>query len=381
MKLNEKHSRTVLLDCVRTLAITLVVVVHTNAFFFTQDICVVGQVLSHVFGYLGVPLFVILTGYFMVGRSYDLSYLKQYLLHNVFPIILAFELWNVLWYVLEKIPAIHYPGGGFPISTETMIKGALFIGDTGTAMWYMPMIIGLYVGMPLISWLCTHHMEKSWSGYGLLIVALMVYFGTVVPTFSAAMDYCGHPVTIHSVLNLNIFGASVWGESVWVLYCVAGYLIRIGFFDRFKTISVAILGFAVPLAMMICTENAAVLKGIKGLCMYASLFNVVLSVSIVILALRVSKLIDRLPEIAKRFITFIGRYTFSVYMIHLFVIGAWFNVLFQPRHDLPAGDSFSDPIQIAIYIIYIILVVIISAIVAWILGRNKWIRKWLLLIK
>ena len=72
------------MDLIRVLAMFLVVIVHTKGLFFNMDTYPYIFMFFKVIGTVGVPLFVILTGYLMFDRDYENNnYLKKFLFGNL----------------------------------------------------------------------------------------------------------------------------------------------------------------------------------------------------------------------------------------------------------------------------------------------------------
>lgn len=93
------------LDLIRILAATLVIIVHTKGVFFDKQLNPEIFAFFWVIGTIGVPLFVILTGYLMLPRNFDKDdYLSRYLHRNFLPLLISFECWNLLWFLFDKIP-------------------------------------------------------------------------------------------------------------------------------------------------------------------------------------------------------------------------------------------------------------------------------------
>ena len=101
-------------------------------------------------------------------------------------------------------------------------KGGFFIGDTNSALWYLPMTIALYLGIPIVSYALK---EISNKAYITVLSIALIISRTIIPTTALIAQVFGYYPHIHSVLKMNIFGASVWGESVWMIYVIAGYII------------------------------------------------------------------------------------------------------------------------------------------------------------
>lgn len=216
-------SRRSSLDFIRVLAITLVIVAHTREFFFSMEGDPLILSLLRTAKTLGVPLFVLLTGYLMVDRPYESqTYLNKFLRRNFLPLLVAFEGWNLLWYLLGKIEPISYAGGGFPISSGRMVKAALFIGDTGTALWYLPMTIALYLGLPIVAGAIRHlngMVGNGSSPYGKLLLMLLlisrVLSSRVITTFSP------HEMAFYLLHQLGIRIASI-GPLMTILVPLSG---------------------------------------------------------------------------------------------------------------------------------------------------------------
>ncbi|MBT1175733.1 acyltransferase [Bifidobacterium sp. LC6] len=50
---------------------------------------------------LGVPLFIMITGYLLLHREYTKEYMHRFLRRNVLPLLIAFEIWNALTAVVH----------------------------------------------------------------------------------------------------------------------------------------------------------------------------------------------------------------------------------------------------------------------------------------
>ena len=91
------------MDAIRVLAMILVIIVHTKHYFFAPAAHSSIFAILKVIGTVGVPLFVILTGYLMFDRNYeDNSYLQKYLVRNFLPLVVAYQFWNITWNILVR---------------------------------------------------------------------------------------------------------------------------------------------------------------------------------------------------------------------------------------------------------------------------------------
>ncbi len=355
----------------------MVVVVHTRGFFFAWDTAPAVFLVLRAFGTLGVPLFVLLSGYLMFDRPYeDPMYLKHYMSSNLLPLIVSFELWNVLWFILDQISFLAYPGGGFPIDAERAIKSALFIGDTGSALWYLPMTIGLYLGIPIAS-VAIRKLADFDEKYTKLILFALFYFGTVIPSSRLILQFAGHEGAIHSVLSMNIFGASVWGDSVWMLYILSGWAIKNERLRRIPSIMLLLCGFIIPLISAIALDYLAVVGiGKTPLQAYSFILYVIMAISLFELLVRQE---DRLSRVNGRILlrlAGLSRASFCIYMVHLFIFGLMYHIGVP---DVCLG--LAVPTRVFAYIAVVAVVVVLSRLVAVCLCRVRCISRWLLLMK
>lgn len=93
------NKRLVALDVIRVTAILLVITIHSASFFFSGSKLLVFNAL----GTIGVPLFVILSGYLMLDRDFNGPYLNKFINRNLLPLAIAYILWVIIWYVLSKL--------------------------------------------------------------------------------------------------------------------------------------------------------------------------------------------------------------------------------------------------------------------------------------
>lgn len=344
------------LDVIRSIAIFSVVCMHTASVTLSGDALLAGRVL----GSLGVPLFVMLTGYLMVDREYSEEYLSRFVRRNLIPLLVAYELWNAIWYVLSlKL------GSRFSAMNSLLI--GLFMHPSDSSFWFLPMIIGIYIGLPLFSvfarLLNAKPMPKMYVG--LMLVAMM-YFGTIVPTLREIFSIAAPNYSIESVLNMNLFGADVWGDSVWILYLLLGFLIKKKHFDKIPTVVCVAVLFG-SLISFFAWNKVKLIYGILWETSYANILLVLSAIALFIICERHCRL-----EGAKRVVVgatrFISAYSFSTYMIHYWVLYA----------ISPFIQGFG---QYEAFGILFLSCAVLPMAIGRVMALSKPLRRWLLLIK
>lgn len=356
------------MDAIRVLATVLVIIVHTIANFFSPEIHANVFAFFKVIGTVGVPLFVILTGYLMFDRNYeDNSYLRKYLFRNLLPLFVVFEVWNIVWNILRYTHVAEAPQKWINI-----LKAALFMGDTLSALWYLPMSIALYLGMPILSTVCHKITLKT---YQIILLTALALSGTLIPSVAPVISLTGHTPSIHSVLRMNIFGASVWGESVWMIYLLSGYAISKGLLKQIKTTLIFSFGIIIPLGIMVAIELAG-----HSVQHYDFILVVLLSISTFELLTRTEEIFLNHKGL-QNILTSISKFSFAIYMMHIFVGGAICRFLGNAGMNIPIGKSFPWMIGIVIYAAFIMAIILIVWFLVKIISKNRFLRRYVLLMK
>lgn len=352
-------ARRVSLDVLRTIAIVSVLIRHGDK---TGLAAPLDALLSSV-GQLGVPLFALLTGYLMLGRDYSSGggYLDKFLRRNLLPLFVAFELWNIIWWALGRF--IPMPDA---VDLGGTVKIALFARETGSAMWYMHMILAAYLGMPILSVAFRWLQDEARAAYGRVLLVALLWFGLGIPTLQQLLGAVGSGIALKPVVDMNLFGASVWGGSVWVIYFIVGLFIRQGKFEGLSTRKVL---FALVVTLALCTAiSQSQIMHEKSSVAYGSLFVAVPASCLFILVDRKEEWLASMPDTIIHVFTSLASWSFSIYMIHVWVLNAA-NPLLNAL-----GAS-----AIAVFAVDVVGVGIISYLIARILGFSKLLRKWLLL--
>lgn len=366
------QGRIVQLDFIRVVAISLVVLVHTESRFLGA--WNTAYLSAYVLGELGVPLFVMLTGFLMAHRDFSGDYTKRFLRRNLLPLFVAYEVWNVLWWAGQHwVPALRDLLIERPF--VNMVKAAFFIGDTGNALWFLPMMLGLYLGLPIVATALRLFSRDGLRVYGMVLIGAAAFFGVLVPTISAVLSGWGYVQAIHPVLNMNIFGASVWGGSVWIVYLLLGYWLRKGNLRRVSTVWVVFVAVGA-----FCAE--VLLK--YGLQAYGEGVHVTYSSLFVLLcAVAVFELLRRVPLSSSGRIasvtSSVSAASFGIYMVHLWIATAMFYLLSQFFPSVLSGDSFA--IALLSCAIGVFVCVLVSWAVVVLLSKIPGCGRWLFLMK
>lgn len=316
-------SRKSYLDILRVIAILAVVLMHSTGFFDnTVQIHSVQWNCSIIFGSItrfAVPVFIMISGALMLNKeSIDIKRLYS---KNILRFVTAYLFWSIFYTIVYSfIP--HY-GSISIISIKNLISGTLKGGYFH--LWYMPLIIGLYVALPLLH-ACLRSMRRELIGYWVLMSFLICF---VLPQMREIeiVNYIFGEAIDH-------FNVGLWGE--YLLYFILGYALdKYELPDRaYKAICVGgmICALFTIAAVWIPSAQAGNLVGILRMNNTPN----VLWMSVA-LFLFVKKHSSRLKVNGyNRILSFLSELSFGVYFVHEFVLVELHDLFFRSSNAASA---------------------------------------------
>ena len=170
-------------------------------------------------GRLGVPFFLFLTGYLLLDRAFDSAKWQKFFHKNWIHLVITTEIWIILYDVFLRL--FHYQHW----STTRLLKNILFLTPVNMPhIWYMPMIIGLYLFIPLAA-RGLQNLELQTLRMPLGIISIYAF---AVPVFQVLWkDFSLGD--IHSLLDYGFTG------GVYGLYLLFGFLIKKGILRNIHT--------------------------------------------------------------------------------------------------------------------------------------------------
>lgn len=219
----QKQQRIYQLDIIRSIAIASVVLIHCAENTFSPVTIAslnlvpkIAVLALFVIGRVGVPLFLILTGFLFLSRDYSTTIsIKKFYFRNLIPLLVCWLIWVTIYNIFD-----HF-ARGITFSIGGYISQILFLMPTGYVhAWYMPMIIGIYVFIPLIA--------RALKGISLKVllapITIAVIYFFVFPTINRYLLILELP-KVNGILNTEFSGGN------WGVYLIIGYLL-----NRYQTI-------------------------------------------------------------------------------------------------------------------------------------------------
>ena len=175
----------------------------------------------------GVPVFVMITGALLLHREYEVTdFLKRRLSRIIWP----FLLWSLIyiayaWYD-EEVP--------FSDSIWTNVHTVLHQLKYGAYyhLWYVYMLVGLYLFIPIISKFARNASEKELRYFLLVWFVVMIFSQPYLSRFQPSIDvhyfigYLGYLVLGHYLAFTELPEAGIKAPLIiYFLFCVAGITI------------------------------------------------------------------------------------------------------------------------------------------------------------
>ena len=211
--------RVICLDLIRTVAILLVILCHSveavyrmglnewnSLSYYSQFFRLVAFTISR----LGVPMFLFLSGSLLLNRNFDdEKNIRKFYLNNFLKLFICVEIWNILYTIFLLI---------FPVRSWSITQGIesiFFLRQVNLPnMWYMPMILSLYIFVPIIGVV----VKKFDTKYVLMLMVPSIIVLFILP-FINKITYNLYDFNVASILSFSFSG------GIYGIYLILGYII------------------------------------------------------------------------------------------------------------------------------------------------------------
>ncbi len=145
------------IDALRTVVALFVILLHTTASYMyaqTNDLSFWFPATINAFTHVAVPIFVIISGSFLLGRDEPLdTFLKKRAVRILIPLIF----WSGI-YLTYRILTSHIDG--VEIDPKLLIK-SIINGEPYYHLWYLYMLLGLYFATPFLNLSIQYYGKKT----------------------------------------------------------------------------------------------------------------------------------------------------------------------------------------------------------------------------
>lgn len=300
------------LDVARTFAIFTVIVCHTTEsvyqmkLSFMEEQSVWTRIAAFVLftiGRLGVPIFLMLTGYLLLGRLYNAIRVKRFWKRNLLPLLVTTEIWIVIYFLLTYVN-----GESSAVDWGLLIRQMLFLAPIEEMhTWYLPVILGIYLFIPFISNLLCQTETKMVA----ILLAVLVIYLMAVPTLNVVVQIA-YGVRIENNLTLAYIG------GLYGVYTIIGCWIKRGFLKGCRPLVLIVIS-AVSFAAAVGLQLYAYTNGMEYNIWYSCILLLICTAPIFELTTRIHLLSQRRRAAFET----ISRHAFGIYLVHIIVMD-WF---------------------------------------------------------
>ena len=287
--LNNAVVRDAWLDWCRLFAVSAIVLTHCVEQFYPLS-AKPPALLLFTIGRLGVPVFLFLSGYLLPSR-YEIKCREDYLLFVVkkwLPLFLCVEIWIVIYGVNFLIVSDN-------VRWFDVIRWMLFNQMVPLShWWYMPMILGAYLGIPLLS------VFKNVLGRSFVVWLF------AVSAFAHILKY---------VLRVGFVDLSFVGDCYFT-YIIFGYLVCLYRESAFRWIAMRMVRIGIWGLFLV---NVAV-------CLYWQIgrgrtkFIWYSAPCLITAGLMVPLLLKTFPNCRCSWVSFVSIASFGVYLLHNLIL-------------------------------------------------------------
>ena len=344
------------LDILRIVATVFVVLLHVSAQQWSA--AATDSVAWHVFNVgdsitrWSVPAFVMISGALFLDPARTVT-VKSLYTKNVLRLAVAFAVWSLI-YAVYKTSAEEFALGTF---AKRVIQG-------NGHMWFLMMLIGLYLLVPLLRRLCE---EEKYVKYFLLLSFL---FNIVAPTvFSIVMPLLpDSPVkTLLTVAKPDYTLMQMDFVTGYSFYFVLGYYLNSRKQSVVFRVATYIAAVAGVLVTIVGTHTASVMLGWKYSALYSNF-----SLNVFVQAVGCFVLFKAIPwrvgPRAAKVLGVLSQCSFGVYLMHELLIGMLY------RYFGISVLSFPAYISVPLLVVGISCV---SLVVSFVLNKIPFLNKYI----
>lgn len=301
-----RNERIQWIDTARTIAIIAVVLCHVietiffysevdvNSFSLVRQSIVFG---AFTFGRIGVPIFLFISGWLLLSRTYDDKKCVCFWKQNFWKLLCVTEVWTIFYYIFACLMRET------SFSVLELGKQILFLKQSNMShMWYMPMILGMYLFLPFVANTLNRVNEKLL--YFPLVI--MIIYSFLIPTFNILWR-SQQKEMLYGQLSLE-FGGGKYG-----VYIILGWFFYKGIFPKIKKIFLW-LGFLSSFLGTILFQMFMLKKGYEYRVWYD--FIMLLVAAICIFGILEGRNLQNEKTVLYRLIKSLAKDSFGIYLLH-----------------------------------------------------------------
>ena len=283
-------------DLMRIVAIIAVIIIHVSAtnWYHTSidNYWLINNFVNALFHSWAVPLFLMVSGALLLNKEITI---KKVFLKYIPRVLICLIIWHFIYY--------FYTNKVFNINSLIEATKKLISGESYSHLWYLYMIIGIYMLLPILSKL-VKSLNKNELGYFLIIVLIIAI---VIPTIKLLFDFdLTKFIVPYKVLQFNEY----------IFYFILGYYINNFDVKNKKVLIILIIIFLLTNIGVACFSNNMAIKN-NDFINYANTYTVFGVINTICLFMFIKSFFSNKNN---KVISSLGNLSFGVYLIHFLII-------------------------------------------------------------
>lgn len=281
-----------------------------------------------------VPLFVMMTGVLLLPTTRTMSQFYRRRIGRILPPLIFWSAALPLFYYLyiNRIPLSTNPAINPADYTlfETLRRAVTFIFNfnyTTTPLWYLYMLIGLYLIIPLLNAWLVQATRKELRLF--LSVWFITLFIPYIKMFAPVLGYAGN------YGNMGIFGICDWNEY-GTFYYISGFIgyLALAYYLVTYPLKISLaktLLYGIPLFLIGYAITSfgfiEVQRYYPGNYAYLEIIWFFTGINVFMMTLPIFVIIQKLPVHPNKWLTRAASLTFGIYLCHFFFVQVGYDML------------------------------------------------------
>ena len=287
------------IDLVRVVAVFQVILVHLSyVLFFKEELFSPNWVAANFYDSLsrmGVPLFFMVSGYLLLGKSEPIS---DFFRKRFWKVGIPTLFWSVA-YLLWSVEA-YRNGTMSPLSVVLSMLKAIYLGNVEIHLWFLYILIGIYLAVPILRVFVSAASRRD-------LTYFVILWFVATPLFELAQRMLG----LQTALVIPVV-------TGYVGYFMMGYLLaelQLGRYGRILSVAGIILAVAVTfVGTNLLSARAAPIDAY-----FYSYFSPPTVLATICGFFLLKDLGQKLGK-AGRLVRMVSATSFGIYLIHIFVV-------------------------------------------------------------
>ena len=222
---------------------------------------------------------------------------------NLVPLIIV----NLIWTIIYNIFFICTNQKEY-VTVENILKELLMMKQVPTPnMWYFPMIIGMYIGIPFVAKIVKTFSFKTLSIS--IIISFLSFF--VLSTINVYLDIFGINYNLETLLDLQFLGGT------YGTYIILGYFMSNNFKLKIKSLYILLIAitnfiFALIMQLLSCSNISKYIYFVW----YDNVFLLITTMCLFILFCRIKE--NKINNKLDKIFTFISKISLSLFFYSLY---------------------------------------------------------------